>query len=230
VVTKPSILAVDDDRSILTIVQISMENEADVTVATSGEEALEKLPGLKPDILLLDLIMPGASGFDVLQAMRPSDITPVIVVTAMDTSVRKALDMGADDFISKPFNPDELKARVNAVLRRSRQAAAAPRIVKSGNVTVDLDRRIVTKNGQHVHMTRTEWLLLQKLASHPGRAIFNSQILASVWGPEYSHDLTYLRVWISRLRSKLEDDSSHPQVIQTIGGSRYMLRADREEE
>ena len=138
----------------------------------------------------------------------------------------RGLELGADDYIAKPFSPDELSARVRAVLRRAVGGSAAENIVHSGNVEVDLNRRLVKRDGELVSLTRTEWMLLQHLASFPGKVMLNSELLSKVWGPEYRDDLQYLRVWVSRLRKKLEDEPSSPRLIKTFQGIGYMFVPD----
>jgi two-component system KDP operon response regulator KdpE len=135
--------------------------------------------------------------------------------------------MGADDYLVKPFNPEELSARVRAVLRRGfRPTAGSENIVRVANVEIDLNRRLVKKGGEVVSLTRTEWMLLQHLAANAGKVMLNTELLSKVWGPEYRDDLQYLRVWVSRLRSKLEPDPSNPTIIKTLQGIGYLLDAE----
>ncbi len=133
------------------------------------------------------------------------------------------LELGADDYIVKPFSPEELGARIRAVLRRSTGAQSAERVVRAGNVEIDLDRRLVTRDGDPVTLTRTEWLLLQHLAANVGKVLMNAELLSKVWGPEYRDDVQYLRVWVSRLRAKLEPDAAEPVIIKTRQGIGYFL-------
>lgn len=229
---RTSVLAVDDDPGILRIIQMTLDDEdIDLRVVPSGAAALTSLQETKPDVILLDVMMPGLSGIDVLREIRDGDDgagLPVILLTAKDTNADKVkgLDLGADDYITKPFSVEELRARVRAVVRRTRNRQAFERIVQCGDVAVDLERRLVSKGRVRVALTRTEWLVLQELAMNAGRTLLNTQILTRVWGPEYSEDLAYLRVWISHLRQKLETDSGNPQVIKTVGRAGYMLAAD----
>ena len=226
---RASILAVDDDPGILRIIELTLDEEdIDLKVAQSGEEALKLAGENNLDAILLDIMMPGMSGIDVLEELRRESNVPVILVTAKDANADKimGLDLGADDYITKPFSVDELRARVRAVLRRSSVRDSPNRVVTVGEVVIDLDRRIVNRADVRVQLTRTEWLVLQELAMNPGRTLVNSQILTRVWGPEYAQDLAYLRVWISRLRQKLEADPSNPTVIKTVGRAGYVLAAD----
>lgn len=226
--SRANILAVDDDPSILRIIELTLDEEGiNLRLVQSGEEALKVAEENDLDAILLDVMMPGMSGIDVLEQLRRDSNVPIILVTAKDSNADKikGLDLGADDYITKPFSVDELRARVRAVLRRSNARDAPNRVVTSGEVVIDLDRRLVSRGGVRVQLTRTEWLVLQELAMNPGRTLVNSQILTRVWGPEYAEDLAYLRVWISRLRQKLEADPSSPAVIKTVGRAGYVLAA-----
>jgi two-component system KDP operon response regulator KdpE len=154
---------------------------------------------------------------------------PIILLTAKDHDEDKVrgLELGADDYLAKPFNPEELSARVRAVLRRGyRPINGGENIVRAANVEIDLNRRLVKREGQVVSLTRTEWMLLQHLAANAGKVMLNTELLSKVWGPEYRDDLQYLRVWVSRLRSKLESDPARPAIIKTLQGIGYMLNAE----
>jgi DNA-binding response OmpR family regulator len=167
-------------------------------------------------------------GYDVLKKLRVAKVqTPVLIlsgISEMDSKVR-SFGFGADDYVTKPFHPDELAARVRAVLRRSTSTASPNNIVRAGSVEVDLTRRLVRRNGEAIPMTRTEWMLLESLAANHGKVMLNSELLSRVWGPEYRDDLQYLRVWVSRLRSKLEDEPSRPEIIKTRYGIGYLFEA-----
>ena len=154
---------------------------------------------------------------------------PIILVSAKNPTMDKVrgLELGADDYISKPFDPEELSARIRAVLRRAQVDQPKPgSLVKAGAVEVDLDRRLVKKNGDLVKLTRTEWMLLQHLAANAGKVMVNNQLLSKVWGPEYREEFQYLRVWVFRLRNKLEDDPANPVIIKTLTGIGYLFCAD----
>ncbi|MEO8458181.1 MAG: response regulator transcription factor [Chloroflexota bacterium] len=223
------VLAVDDDPSILKIIEMTLEDDdLELFFAQNGKEALEITSEHKPDAMLLDIVLPDMSGFDVLSNIRQHSAMGVLLVSARTSPSDKlmGLSLGADDYITKPFNYEELRARLRAVLRRSRPVDSPGRIVRSGNVEIDLNRRLVKKAGEVIRLTRTEWLVIQELASNPGRTLLNAQILTRVWGPQFSGDLPYLRVWISRLRQKLETNPSQPTVIRTIDRSGYTLLAD----
>jgi two-component system KDP operon response regulator KdpE len=183
----------------------------------------------RPDIVILDIVMPEMSGLEVMRRLRERTSVPVILLTAKDHDEDKVrgLEMGADDYLVKPFNPEELSARVRAVLRRGfRPQVGAENIVRVANVEIDLNRRLVKKEGEVVSLTRTEWMLLQHLAANAGKVMLNTELLSKVWGPEYRDDLQYLRVWVSRLRSKLEPDPSNPTIIKTLQGIGYLLDAE----
>jgi len=163
-----------------------------------------------------------------MRKLREQSSAPIILVTAKDTDSDKVrgLELGADDYIVKPFSPDELGARIRAVLRRSVGAGSTERMVRAGDVEIDLDRRLVTRNGDQISLTRTEWLLLQHLAANAGKVMMNAELLSKVWGPEYRDDVQYLRVWVSRLRHKLEPDPADPMIIKTRQGIGYLLEGD----
>lgn len=227
--TEPLVLAVDDDLPILKLVKRELEDQGlrVMTVAT-GAEALEAVSEHRPDVVVLDLGLPDMSGLDVLKTVRERTDVPVIILTgqtATDERVR-GLDLGADDYVVKPFNPDELAARVRAVLRRQTAAqASGGATVTSGPFAVDLSRRLVKNGSEVITLTRTEWALLQFLAENPGKVMLSRQILSHVWGPEYVDDVQYLRVWVSRIRTKLA-----PELIQTFPGIGYMFASDAERE
>jgi two-component system KDP operon response regulator KdpE len=160
-----------------------------------------------------------------LREWRP---VPVILLTAKGSTADKAkgLDLGADDYIAKPFHPDELAARVRAVLRRAAGVTPGAGIVRIGDVQIDLERRFMTKDGELVQLSRTEWLLLQHMAANAGKVVLHSELLTKVWGPEYRDDLQYLRVWISRVRRKLGAAPGEPGPITTFQGIGYVLNVD----
>lgn len=227
--TEPMVLAVDDEAGILRLIKLQLADQGfRVITAQNGEEALRLAEEQRPDIVLLDVIMPELTGPEVLRKLRERWPVPVIFVTARDSEADKVrgLEFGADDYIVKPFSPDELAARIRAVLRRSVGMNEVDQVVRAGNIEIDLNRRIVLREGEPVALTRTEWLLLQHLAANAGRVLLNVELLSKVWGPEYRDDLQYLRVWVSRLRRKLEDDPSNPQLIKTKQGIGYLLDVD----
>jgi two-component system KDP operon response regulator KdpE len=225
----PLVLAVDDEAGILRLIKLELAAQGlRVITAPNGEEALRLAEEQRPDIVLLDILMPEMTGLEVMRRLRERSDAPIILVTAKDSEADKVsgLEQGADDYIVKPFSPEELAARIRAVMRRSSGAAPTERLVHTGDVEIDLNRRLVTRDSEQVTLTRTEWLLLQHLAANAGKVLLNSELLIKVWGPEYRDDLQYLRVWVSRLRRKLEQDPSNPQIIKTRQGIGYLLEAD----
>ena len=224
--TEPLVLAVDDEAGILRLIKLELSTQGfRVVTAASGEEALRTAEEQRPDIALLDIVMPEMTGLEVMRRLRERSSIPVILLTAKGSESDKVrgLELGADDYLAKPFSPDELSARVRAVLRRAVGASAADNIVRVGDIEIDLNRRLVKRDGKLVALTRTEWMLLQHLAANVGKIMLNAELLSKVWGPEYRDDLQYLRVWVSRLRRKLEDDPSKPKLIKTFQGIGYML-------
>lgn len=222
------ILVVDDDYAILKLVAMQLRDEGlrAVTAAT-GEEAILRAEEVRPDLLVLDLTLPDMTGFEVLTRIRERAPIPAIMLTGRsgDNDKIRGLEMGADDYLSKPFNPEELTARIRAVLRRTRQqGGTAATTLVVGDLTFDLERRTVHCAGELVPLTRTEWNLLDMLVRNRGKVLLNPEILGKVWGPEYVNDLQYLRVWISRLRRKLQPDRDAESIIQTFPGMGYMFR------
>jgi two-component system KDP operon response regulator KdpE len=234
VTVQPLVLAVDDEARVLQFIKLELSSQDfRVITAQNGVEALRMVEEQRPDLVLLDVIMPDMSGLEVMRRLRETSSVPIILLTARnrDQDKIRGLDMGADDYLAKPFNPEELSARVRAILRRGHPPAAGEEsIVRSGAIEIDLAKRLVKKHGEVVSLTRTEWMLLQFLAANAGRVILNAELLTRVWGSEYSNDLQYLRVWVSRLRSKLGDDSSNHQIIRTLPGVGYMLIADEDDD
>jgi two-component system, OmpR family, KDP operon response regulator KdpE len=223
---EPLILAVDDEAGILRLIRLELSEQGfRVVVASDGEDAIRTFEQQRPDVVVLDIMLPDMSGLEVMRRLRDRSNTPIILLTARDHDEDKVrgLELGADDYVVKPFNPQELTARVRAVMRRAVRESMGDSIVIAGDVEIDLDKRLVTKAGDPVSLTRTEWMLLQHLASNAGRVMLNTELLSKVWGPEYIDDLQYLRVWISRLRSKLETDHAQPSVIKTLQGIGYLL-------
>jgi len=224
--TQPLVLVADDEPRITKLVSIALQAEGfRVVTADGGEDALRKAEEVRPDVVLLDLVMPDLDGIEVMQQLRDLRPVPVILLTAKGATADKAkgLDLGADDYIVKPFHPDELAARVRAVLRRSSGATPGQGMVSFDDVEIDLERRMVTKDGQLVQLSRTEWLLLQHLAANAGKVVLHTELLTKVWGPEYRDDLQYLRVWVSRVRRKLGAEPGEPGRIKTFQGIGYLL-------
>lgn len=226
--TEPLLLAVDDEAGILRLIKLELTAQGFRVMTTSDpEEAMRLAEERRPDAILLDIVMPEITGLELMRRIRERANTPIILVTAKDKDQDKVrgLELGADDYIVKPFSLEELGARIRAVLRRS-SGQDAERVVKAGSVEIDLTRRLVRRDGELVPVTRTEWLLLQHLAANAGKVILNAELLSKVWGPEYRDDLQYLRVWVSRLRHKLEPEPGNPTIIKTLQGIGYMFDAE----
>jgi len=229
--TQPLVLVVDDEPRITKIVSIALGEEGfHVVSAGSGEEAIRIAEELRPDIVLLDVMMPDLDGIEVMRRLRERTSVPIVLLTAKGSTSDKAngLDLGADDYMAKPFHPDELAARVRSVLRRSTSSTPSTGLVTFDDVTIDLERRMVTRAGVLVSLSRTEWLLLQHLAANVDRVVLHTELLTKVWGAEYRDDLQYLRVWVSRVRRKLGTPAGLPGRIRTFQGIGYMLDASSE--
>lgn len=224
--TGPLVMAVDDEPGILRLIKLELSTQGfRVVTAESGEQALQVAEEHRPDIALLDIVMPDISGLEVMRRLRERSDIPIILLTAKGSDADKVrgLELGADDYLAKPFSPEELTARVRAVLRRAVGSSGLENIVRIDNIEIDLNRRLVKRDGELIALTRTEWMLLQHLAANAGKVMLNTELLSKVWGPEYRGDLQYLRVWVSRLRRKLEPDPSNPRFIKTFQGIGYML-------
>jgi two-component system, OmpR family, KDP operon response regulator KdpE len=220
-----SVLVVEDDRALReAIVRALMPAGLAVTEANDGAAAILQLqaaPG--PDVVLLDIGLPFVDGWRVLQQMHHGRQPPVIIISARGDERDKvrALDMGADDYLAKPFGTDELLARIRAVLRRAQPPEHPPGLVRADHVCVDLGARSVTRDGVEVRLSPTEYLLLAELARHAHEVMDFRTLLQRVWGPSYADERHYLRVFIQRLRVKLEVDPAQPTVIQTVPGRGY---------
>jgi two-component system KDP operon response regulator KdpE len=221
----PPVLVVDDELPIRRFLRISLEtNNYRVYEAENGTEALAKAAHVRPEVVILDMNLPDMEGVEVLRRLREWTTTPVIILSVRDADRDKvaALDAGADDYLTKPFSTDELLARVR-VARRHAQPAAAEPVHTFGDVRIDLARRIVTRGGEPVKLTPTEYALLRLLAQHAGRVLTHRQILKEVWGPQYADETHYLRVYFAQLRQKLEDNPALPRLIVTEPGVGYRL-------
>jgi two-component system KDP operon response regulator KdpE len=217
------VLVVDDDPAILRTLSISLRARGhDVLTAADGRTALEATRDDKPEVLVLDLGLPDISGVDVLRQVRSYSQVPVIVLSARHGSDDKveALDLGADDYVTKPFGMDELLARLRAAVRRS-GLGDAPEVVETASFRIDRAARQVHVDGEEVRLTPTEWGLLDALVSRPGRLVSQRQLLQEVWGPSYASETNYLRVYMANLRRKLEPDPSRPRHFITEPGMGY---------
>ena len=214
------VLVVDDDAAIRRTLQISLRaNGYDVLIAADGRTALQACREDDPQVLLLDLGLPDLSGFDVLRSLREWSPLPVIVLSARHGSSDKveALDLGADDYVTKPFGMDELLARLRAAVRRS----GANEDIATDDFTVDLAASQVLRDGEPVRLTPTEWGLLVALVTRPGRLVSQVTLLKEVWGPEYDRETNYLRVYVANLRKKLEPEPARPRYFITEPGMGY---------
>ncbi len=228
---KPTILVADDDPQLLRLETRNLELEGyAVRSASDGEQALQQIEQQVPDLVLLDVMMPKLDGFTVCQRVRTFSAVPIIMVTArgQDQEKVRGLDLGADDYLTKPFNVEELLARVRAVLRRAHlgannSAAGMQAQVSLGELTIDYAQHLVTKNGVEVSLTPTEYRLLAYLAQNAGRIVTQDRLLEEVWGAEYVGESHMLQVNINRLRRKLEADPVHPRYVQTKVGVGYFL-------
>lgn len=227
---KTKILIVDDEPQILRALRAGLlAHGYDVVSAADGEEALDKAAAEWPDAVILDLNLPKLSGLEVCKSLREWSAVPIIVLSVRDAERDKvaALDLGADDYLTKPFGADELLARLRVALRHAARLAGPPEpVVQAGQVTIDLARHIVRRGDEPVRLTATEYKLLAYLATNAGRVLTYTQILEHVWGPGYECEMQNLRVYVSQLRRKLDPDSIQPQMITTEPGVGYRFIAD----
>jgi two-component system, OmpR family, KDP operon response regulator KdpE len=224
---KQLVLVADDDAPILRLVRTKLQADGyGVITAMNGQEAVELFEKERPDIVVLDLMMPVMDGYDAMQQIRQSANVPVVILTARSAAPEKirGLDLGADDYVTKPFNPEELSARIAAVLRRvSGSQPSTTQVLDYGRLKIDLARRQILADGKEVELSRTEWELLYQLASNAGRVMLHTELLSRIWGPEFRDETYYLRTWVSRLRAKLEEDRENPELIRTFPGMGYRL-------
>jgi len=211
------ILVVDDDPSILKFVSTNLTaRDYAVTMASNGAQALEIIDREMPDLIILDLVMPHVDGLTVCQRIREFSPVPIIILSAQEQEDQKvqALDLGADDYLTKPFGVRELLARVRAALRRAAPEERPPTdtAFQSGDLRVDFVRRRVTVAGAEVHLTPTEYALLRELAKHPDRVLTHDMLLSRVWGPEYRGSSQYLHIYVGRLRRKLPSERG-PKIV-----------------
>ncbi len=224
-----TVLVVEDDPRLSRLVRLTLENDGYRVVAVQdGKAALEVIADRLPDLILLDIILPGETdGFEVCKAVRSFSDVPVIMLTSRIREADKlaGFDAGADDYVSKPFSCPELKARVRAVLHRAsldREGKGSTRF-KTGDLEVDFLRRRVHLSSKELHLTQTEYRVLQHLAQNPGKVLLHEEILSEVWGPEYRDEYQYLRNYISNLRRKIESDPANPRYILSKPGIGYYM-------
>jgi len=221
-----AILAVDDEPPILRALSANLRARGyDVHLATTGEEALETAAQHKPDAVILDLGLPGITGLEVIRGLRGWTDTPIIILSARDAQAEKvaALDAGADDYVTKPFEMEELFARLRAALRRAAPTHEEP-VITTPDFTVDLSAKRVTVGGSEVRLTPTEWGLVEVLVRNAGRLVTGRQLLQEVWGPRYGEETNYLRVHFAHIRRKLEPTPSQPRYFITEPGMGYRFQ------
>lgn len=223
-----SILIADDDPRTIRFVSLNLKARGyEVLVAQNGEEALQQIVESSPNLVILDLIMPGLNGFEVCARVREFSTVPILVLSGRNAEpdIVRAFDLGADDYLTKPFGVPELMARIQAVLRRTEAIPPlpGPATYSSDGLQIDLVKRRVVADGVEVKLTRTEYALLRELTMADGRVLTHHQLLTEVWGPEYANDTQYLHVYIGRLRSKLEPNPKEPRYILTDPGVGYHL-------
>jgi len=222
------ILVVDDEPRVVRLVSEVLKSvDYQVIAAASGESAIEMVALEQPDLVLLDILLPrGPDGYEICRRIREFSEVPVIMLTAkaQESDVLRGFDVGADDYLTKPFSAKELVARVRAVLRRAqRPEEAVTTTLTCGELEINFARRAVEVRGEEVSLTRTEYALLRQLALNANRVMLHQDLLTTVWGPEYRDDIDYLRAYIRYLRQKLEENPHEPRYILTTPGVGYML-------
>ncbi len=225
---KTKVLVIDDEPQILRALRINLSVRGyEVTTAADGAAALKAAAEHKPDVVILDLGLPDMSGIEVLEGLRGWLTAPVIVLSARTDSSDKveALDAGADDYVTKPFGMDEFLARLRAAVRRGAAASETDQpVIETDSFTVDLAAKKVIRHGDEVHLTPTEWGMLEMLVRNRGKLVGRDELLKEVWGPAYAKETHYLRVYLAQLRRKLEDDPSHPRHLLTETGMGYRFQ------
>ena len=219
-----TVLVIEDDTPLRRALRTSLRARSfDVIECATGEDGVVLVADRRPDVVLLDLGLPDVDGVEVLRRLRSFSDVPVVVLTARDRQTDKiaALDVGADDYVTKPFDVEELLARMRAVLRRVPRTVAAQAVVRVDDLEVDLPKRQVRLDGEVVHLTKTELALLEELVSHPGKLLTHEHLLRQVWGQGYGSESNYLRVYVAQLRRKLLDDAANPRLIVTEPGIGY---------
>jgi DNA-binding response OmpR family regulator len=222
------VLVVDDEERILDFLRSKLKVSGyEVLTASNGVEALEQVQAQEPELVVLDVLMPRMDGFETLKRLRTFSPVPVMILSAKGTNADKVkgLQLGADDYLAKPFSPDELIARIEAVRRRLSpdDKRKIREQLSLGDLVVDFKKRLIMVRGKEIRLTRIEWLLLSELTQNAGSLMFYSDLLTRIWGPEYRDDIQILRTWISRLRDKVESDPNNPTLIRNIPKTGYMI-------
>ncbi|MGV8949774.1 MAG: response regulator [Cypionkella sp.] len=218
------ILIVDDDNQIQTMLRIGLESAGyETRPALTGQEAVRLAASIAPDAILLDLGLPDRDGKEVLQDIRAFSQVPIIILSARDREAEKvaALDLGADDYLEKPFGISELQARLRTAARHAARGKGEVMRLELGDLTIDLDKHLVQRAGQALRLTPKEYELLAVLVRNAGRVVTHRQILSAVWGPAHHDDTQYLRVFVGQLRAKIEPDPANPTLIRTEPGAGY---------
>ena len=226
--SRPRVLVVDDEPNIRRALRVWLADHGyDVRLAASGEEALDAAAVAPPDVVILDLVLPGLSGLEVCRGLREWSQAPILVLSARGEERDKieALDLGADDYLTKPFGMGELLARLRAILRRTAGGSPSP-VLASGDLRLDQARRLVTLAGREVHLTPTEYEMLRYLMANAGKVITHRTLLGAVWGPSHEDASETLRVFIAQLRRKIEPEPHRPTYIRTEPGIGYRFRLD----
>jgi DNA-binding response OmpR family regulator len=221
------ILAVEDDERIRAAVKLALEDEGwTVAEAATGEDALTQFQGEPADVVLIDIMLPGIDGFEVCRSIRRTSDVPIVMVTARaDThDVVAGLEAGADDYLTKPFAPKELSARIRALLRRARTSEVSSPHLRFGDLEIVPDEGVVRRNGRDVHLTKTEFRVLVELAQSPGRVFSREVLLERIWGYGYFGDGRLVDVHVRRLRTKVEADPANPRHVVTVRGLGYKLQ------
>jgi len=220
------VLVVDDEPQILRGLKVVLRSAGfQVAQAATKREALDAIAVRPPDVIILDLVLPDGNGVDVCREVRRWSALPIIVLSAVGDEREKvrALDAGADDYVTKPFGTEELTARIRAALRRRDAGDSGDAVVRVGPVTIDLAARRVIRDGAEVHLTPIEFDLLRVLALHRGKLVTHARLLREVWGPGYGEETHYLRVHVAHIRRKLERDPARPEIVLTDAGVGYRL-------
>ncbi|MGH2767387.1 MAG: response regulator [Actinomycetota bacterium] len=223
------VLVIDDEVQIVRALRTSLQARGyEVPVAYGGEIALAMLAGEGADLVILDLGLPDLDGIEVTRRIRGFSEVPIIILSVREAQADKvsALDAGADDYVTKPFGIEELLARMRAVLRRSGPEEPLAPLLRFGDIEIDLARQLVTRGAEGVHLTPTEFRLLEAMVTNPGKLLTQRWLLSKVWGPGYGDESQYLRVFMGQLRKKLEEDSANPRWILTEPGVGYRWSAD----
>jgi two-component system, OmpR family, KDP operon response regulator KdpE len=223
------VLVVDDDAQILRAVRTGLQARGyEVVTAGNGETALDRLATDPADLVILDLSLPGIDGHEVIRRLRSFSDTPVLVLSVRESQDDKvaALDAGADDYVTKPFAIGELLARMRAVERRAHPDATSSPVIRFGDLQVDLSKQLIQRGGKPVRLTKTEYRLLEAFVTNPGKLLTHGWLLARVWGPGYTAETHYVRVYVRALRQKLGDDPGRPRFIVTESGLGYRWRPE----